>query len=146
MQRRITQGLSLIFLILSAIIASPTAKAARAESFNQIWFNSNGDVVGQHAEYCNNVQLEGGLQTGAFSLIVHGGCGDFVSTCGYNDSVLEPMWVCQGAGTNNAITASTTGNTGTLAIHEVCDLVNACWSVEPELMVGHGFNLVQIYP
>lgn len=146
MQQRVPMYASLIFLAVSTISASFSAGAARAESFNQIWFDSNGTVIGQHAEYCNNVQLEGGATSGAFSLVVLGGCGDPVMSCGYTDSVSNPQWVCRGAGSNYSIVASTTGSTGGLAIHEVCELANACWSTEPELMTGRGFNLVQIYP
>jgi len=129
-------------MIAASVLGASTAQAARAESFSQIWFNSNGDVVGQHAEFCNNVQYEGGSQTGAFSLVIHSGCGDQLRMC----SEQGTQYVCTGYINNHALTAVVTGNSGGLTAGQLCELVQTCLGFEVELMNGYGFSMLQIYP
>lgn len=136
------------FLITSMFAGVPDAKAARAESYNRIWFDSSGNVIGQHAEFCNNYQLEGGDQTGAFSLTIVGGCGDMIRECTEVHTEVLSEYRCTGYSVNNgiALSANATGNYGNFTAGELCELASACFSTEPILMVGNGFEIVQIYP
>lgn len=133
-------------VLMSALSVFP-ASAARIESFNQIWFDGSGIVVGQHAEYCNNVQIEGGRQAGVFSLVVHAGCGDQIATCStsYSTDGTETLQ-CEGLGPNFALTATVAGNSGGLSVGELCDLTQACMEFEPQLMQGWGLDFHQVYP
>jgi len=132
-------------VVFGLISFSPAADAARKESFSQIWFDSSGNVIGQHAEFCNNVQYEGGSQSGAFSLVVHAGCGDRIRECHW-EGIEDRLYICTGYFLNYALTASVTGNAGGLSAGEICEMVSACLGFEVELMYGYDFPLVQIYP
>lgn len=130
------------FFVVCMSATAPYAQAARVESYNQIWFDSNGNVVGQHAEFCNNFQYEGGSQSGQFSLVVHAGCGDQLRQC----ATVGTEYRCTGYIINNALTATVTGNSGGLTAGQLCELVGACLGFEVELMNGYGFPITQIYP
>ncbi|HDS1578375.1 TPA: hypothetical protein QEL15_000395 [Stenotrophomonas maltophilia] len=130
------------FFAVSMLAAAPPADAARMESYNLIWFDSSGNVIGQHAEFCNNYQLEGGAQSGAFALSITGGCGDLLRFCEQTDK----GYICYGFTQNIGLSATVSGNAGNLSAGDLCELTGACSGTEPILMVGHGFDIVQIYP
>lgn len=134
------------FFVVCMFAGAPKADAARLESYNRIWFDSSGNVIGQHAEFCNNYQLEGGAQSGAFSLTIIGGCGDMLRSCEEVHERDFSEYRCKGYSRNIGLTATATGSYGNLTAGELCDLTSACFSTEPILMVGYGFDVVQIYP
>ncbi|MHC1654420.1 hypothetical protein ACODUL_14205 [Stenotrophomonas maltophilia] len=142
MKHWIAKAVMSCFVVACVAIAVPRAEAARVESYNQIWFDSSGNVIGQHAEFCNNVQYEGGSQTGQFSLVVRAGCGDQLRQC----STVGTEYRCTGYIINNALTATVTGNSGGLTAGELCELAGACLGFEVDLMYGYGFPITQIYP
>lgn len=133
-------------LLTGMFSASPVANAARVSSYNLIWFDSAGNVIGQHAEFCNNYQLQGGAQTGAFALTIIGGCGEMIRDCEEVYGEDRSEIVCSGFTLNTALSASPSGNHGNLTAADLCGLTGACSGTEPILMHGYGFNIIQIYP
>lgn len=131
----------------TATLFSGQAHAARKESYNLIVFDANMNVIGQHAEFCNNYQLEGGSLTGAYELAIVGGCGDQLANCRYEwPDGSAAYYTCDSYSLNIGVLAQFSPQTN-FNIENACNIAGgACSSTEPVLMVGRGFDIVQIYP
>ena len=129
-------------LLVLAVFFSQDAFAARAESVNTIWFDANDNVIGQDAYFCNNTHWRGGAQTGAYKIVIKGGCGDPIVSCSYVASAI----MCEFADTpyNYTITSRIYGDYAPRTIQDACDITQACTFSEPELMFGWGFTLSQV--
>lgn len=142
---------SVLFVVFVSVLTvfATDAFAARMESLNIIYYDANNNVIGQHAEYCNNVQVEGGVAdwNNPYALTIVGGCGDPIYNCGWVGSGDNQRYECNGSGDYYyGVSVSYQSATGR-SIEAACqDVVNACSSNEPILATGRGFNFVQIYP
>lgn len=128
------------FLFLS--LMSKESFAARMESYSVIYFDQYDNVVGQHAEFCNNVQWEGGQQNGHYALEVVGGCGDQIYSCHPTEN-----WshiICTDGGSYYAIGAQLFGNTAGRSLEYACSTTD-CSSNEPTLVNNWGFTMVCIW-
>lgn len=136
------KNLFLLMALVLGIFLSHSALAARAESKNTIWFDANDNVIGQDAYYCNGTHWQGGAQSGAYGVIIKGGCGDPIVSC--NWFVQGVRCTIAGSGYNYSITSTIFGNYAPRTMQDACEITNACRFTEPELMFGWGFELVQV--
>lgn len=146
---KVLKGINLelcrVIVVVLFLFSSSNVLAARAASQNIIVFDENLNVIGQHAEYCNNYQYEGGNLNGPYYLEITGGCGELLRECHFVWPDGSPgYYVCTSAGVNNAVEATFSG--GDYTIEDACNVTGACSSREPVLMVGRGINLIQIWP
>lgn len=123
---------------------SISALAARVDSMNTIWFDSNNNVIGQNAYFCNNTHIFGGAQTGAYKLVIKGGCGDPILSCQHilvDGSTQQTGTECVTVGYHRTVSQKLFGNFGSVTLQTVCDITQACTFEEPELMTQWGFPL-----
>ncbi|MBP3985716.1 hypothetical protein J5837_14995 [Pseudoxanthomonas helianthi] len=138
-------GATLLFSIMALWFAFPeSAHAEREKSYNLIVFDANMNIIGQHAEYCNNYQYEGGDLNGPNMLVVEGGCGNYVVSCGYDSG--WTVYSCEGVGYDYALVANFYGTSTGYNVGHACNISGACSDTEPTLMSGHGLTLIRIYP
>lgn len=145
--KAINLQLSVAAVFVLVLFLSGNALAARAASQNIIYFDANLNVIGQHAEYCNNYQYEGGDVVNAVAYLeITGGCGELIRECHFEWQDEYPgYYVCTGYHVNYAVEAVFMGGSN-YTIEDACNVTGACSSREPILMVGRGFDLVQIWP
>lgn len=130
--------ISVLSLVLAGSMPSD-ANAARMESVNIIHFDANHNVIGQQAEFCNNVRYKGGATTGTYTLLVYGQCGDPIVTCEW----YVGNAYCYYQSGNYGVSAELIGQFGSRTIAQACTDTAACNFHEPTLLWNRGFTLVQ---
>ena len=130
-------------VVVLGMLFSHDSFAARSQSMNTIWFDSSGNVIGQDAYFCNNVHWKGGAQSGAYRMIVRGGCGDPIISCDWVSNGV--MCTAEAPYYDYSITSTLSGNYAPRTMQEVCDVTGACTFTEPELMYGWGFELYRVF-
>ena len=128
-----------VLLVVLAGLMTPDANAARMESVNMIHFDANHNVIGQQAEFCNNVRYRGGATTGTYTLLVYGQCGDPIVACEWYYGHVA----CFYSSGNYGVNAELVGQFGSRTIEQACTDTAACNFHEPTLLWNRGFTLVQ---
>lgn len=142
-------GIMASVVFVAIMLISTEAKAVRDESYNLIVLDGAGNVIGQHAEFCNNYQYEGGQMQGANVIEIVTGCSQYYAT----NCQLIPhsndfaTWSCE-EGVYNTITVTENyaGSYGVTAEWFCNTYSPICKIPDATLLPGHGFDLVQIWP
>ncbi len=144
MKTGFVKACTLLSIMTCGISAMSEASAARMEWYNTIYFDSNHNLVGQHLEFCNNVQWSGGQLSGHYRLEVFGGCGDPIMECEQISSGI----VCTEIGHYWTQYAFLRGQYAGTTISEVCDTsYPVCVDLQvPTFVDNVTFPFYQVYP
>jgi hypothetical protein len=129
------------FFVVAIMAWVGDAHAARAYSFNDVYFNEQGEVVGQDMIGCSNFHWRGGDVNAPYHLTVEVNCDGSQREC----SSFQGIPFTCGTDWSKTIQYSLYPGTAPFSLQHACDVSEgSCENVEPSPFLFQDFEVVRV--
>lgn len=128
----------LLFAVVTCVGVAGEARAARASSYNDVYFDAQGQIVGQDLIGCSNAHWRGGNTSAPYKLSVEVNCDGSPRECPGWLSVCATDW-------SKTIEYSLYPVPAPLSLDQACAAAPVCDSPEPNVLLNTSFEIKRVY-